>query len=205
MQREIGSNFWISPADGVKGLALGSPYGFGCKESDYVWLSTGRSATRLVLHTIEERNPNIRKVALIPPFTCYTVIDPFIDYGYDIHTLPLSLDLKTTSEEILQSVERTWAEVLLVHRYYGFDTLPGFNDIVELLRSRGVVVIDDSTQCLYSGFELSDVDYYVGSIRKWCGVPDGGFAICREGRFEHKPICPDGMSILLLLPSLLSA
>ena len=192
MLNEIGSNFWISPNDGKSGRTLGTPCStFGYKGSDYVWLSTGRSATRLVLQTIEERNPNVKKVALIPPFTCYTVIDPFIDFGYEIHTLPLSLDLKTTPEEILQSVERTDAEVLLVHRYYGFDTLPGFNKVVETLRSKNVVVIEDSTQCLYSGFELSDVDYFVGSIRKWYGVPDGGFAICREGVFEHKPICFD--------------
>lgn len=192
MLSEIGSNFWINPNDGKNGCTLGTPYSlFGYRGSDYVWLSTGRSATRLVLQTIEERNPNVKKVALIPPFTCYTVIDPFIDFGYEIHTLPLSLDLKTTPEEILQSVEQTGAEVLLVHRYYGFDTLPGFNEIIEILRSKGVVIIEDSTQCLYSGFELSDADYYVGSIRKWCGVPDGGFAICRDGSFEHKPECSD--------------
>ncbi len=192
MLNEIGSNFWISPNDGQCGRALGSPYSlFGYKGSDYVWLSTGRSATRLVLQTIEERNPNVKKVALIPPFTCYTVIDPFVDFGYDIHTLPLSLDLKTTPEEILQSVEQTGAEILLVHRYYGFDTLPGFNEIVEALRNKGVVVIEDCTQCLYSDYPVSDADYFVGSIRKWCGVPDGGFAICRDGVFEHKPICSD--------------
>ena len=23
-------------------------------------------------------------------------------------------------------------------------------------------------------------DYFVGSIRKWCGVPDGGFAVCKK-------------------------
>ena len=192
MLSEIGSNFWINPNEKLSGLTLGTPYSlFGYEGSDYVWLSTGRSATRLVLQTIEERNPRLRKVAMIPPFTCYTVIDPFIDFGYEIHTLPISLDLKTISEEILQSVEQARAEVLLVHRYYGFDTLPGFNGIVEILRSKGVVIIEDCTQCMYSGFELSDADYFVGSIRKWCGVPDGGFAICREGVFEHKPCCTD--------------
>ena len=159
MLSEIGSNFWINPNDSKSGRKLGTPYSlFGYRGSDYVWLSTGRSATRFVLQTIEERNPDVKKVALIPAFTCYTVIDPFIDFGYEIHTLPLSLDLKTTPEEILQSVEQTGAEVLLVHRYYGFDTLPGFNEIVELLRNKGVIVIEDSTQCLYSGFELSDAD-----------------------------------------------
>ena len=192
MLSEIGSNFWMSPNDGRSSRTLGTPCSiFGYKGSDYAWLSTGRSATRLVLQTIEERNPDVKKVALIPPFTCYTVIDPFIDFGYEIHTLPLSLDLKTTPEEILQKVEQTGTGVLLVHRYYGFDTLPGFNDIVETLRNKGVVVIEDCTQCLYSDCPVSDADYFVGSIRKWCGVPDGGFAICRDGRFEQKPIYSD--------------
>lgn len=192
MLNEIGSNFWINPNDGKNGCTLGTPYSlFGYKGSDYVWLSTGRSATRLVLQTIEERNPNVKKVALIPSFTCYTVIDPFIDFGYEVHTLPLSLDLRTSPEEILQSVEQTGTDVLLVHRYYGFDTLPGFNEIVEALRNKGVVVIEDCTQCLYSDFPVSDADYFVGSIRKWCGVPDGGFATCRDGNFEHKPNCSD--------------
>ena len=192
MLTEIGSNFWISPNDGNIGRALGTPCSiFGYNGSDYAWLSTGRSATRLVLQTIEERNPNVRKVALIPSFTCYTVIDPFIDFGYEIHTLPLSLELKTTPEDILQCVAQTGAGALLVHRYYGFDTLPGFNKVVEALRNKGVIVIEDCTQCLYSDFPVSDADYFVGSIRKWCGVPDGGFAICRDGVFEHKPICSD--------------
>ena len=187
MLSEIGSNFWISPADGVKGLAQGSPYGFGCKGSDFVWLSTGRSATRLVLQTIEERNPNIGKIALIPPFTCHTVIEPFVDRGYKIHSLPMALDLTTTANEIMRALDWTGAKVLLVHRYYGFDTLPGFNGVVDEIRERGVVVIEDCTQCLYSDFGVSDADYYVASIRKWCGVPDGGFAICKEGHFLHKP------------------
>ena len=192
MLSEIGSNFWINPNDGERCCVLETPFSlFGYKGSDSVWLSTGRSATRLVLQTIEERNPNVKKVAIIPPFTCYTVIDPFIDFGYKIHTLPLSSDLSTVPEDILNSVESTQAEVLLVHRYYGFDTLPEFNEIIELLRSKGVVIIEDCTQCLYSDFALSDADYYVGSIRKWCGVPDGGFAICRDGNFEQKPCRSD--------------
>lgn len=188
MLSEIGSNFWIGPNDGESGRILGTPYSlFGYKGGDYLWLSTGRSATRLVLQTIEERNPNVRKVALIPAFTCHTVIEPFIDFGYEIYTLPLSLNLCTMPDEILQNIERTGAEVLLVHRYYGFDTLPGFNKIVETLRNNGVIVIEDCTQCLYSFFPVSDADYFVGSIRKWCGVPDGGFAICKEGSFAYKP------------------
>ena len=34
-------------------------------------------------------------------------------------------------------------------------------------------------------------DYFVGSIRKWCGVPDGGFAVCKDGAFTDKPMRSD--------------
>lgn len=191
MLSEIGSNFWIAPED-IKGQAkLQTPYSLGYEGSDYAWLSTGRSATRFVLRTIEERNPNIKKVALLPPFTCHTVIEPFIEYGYEVHTLPVSLSLETTADEIIRCQEQANATVLIVHRYYGFDTLPNFNYAVEVLRAIGVVIIEDCTQCMYSTFKPSDADYFVGSIRKWCGVPDGGFAICKEGCFTDKPSTED--------------
>lgn len=187
MLSEIGSNFWISPNEGGSGKPLDSPFQFGFQGSDYVWMSTGRSATRLVLQTIEKRNPNCKKIALLPPFTCHTVFDPFMDFGYEIHTMPLAMNLTTSAEDILQSQDMCDAGVVLVHRYYGFDTLPGFNQAVRELQKRGVIVIEDCTQSLYSDFKVSDADYFVASIRKWCGVPDGGFAICKEGSFAHKP------------------
>lgn len=191
MLSEIGSNFWISPNEGKKRKILGTPFFFGCHGNDYVWMSTGRSATRLVLQTIEERNPKCKKVALLPSFTCHTVFEPFMDFDYEIHSLPLNQDLSTNAEEIVRYQEKFDAGVVLVHRYFGFDTLPEFNQAVELLQEKGVIVIEDCTHCLYSSFDISDADYVVASIRKWCGVPDGGFVICKEGVFAHKPLLPD--------------
>lgn len=187
MLSEIGSNFWISPNEGKSGKSLESPFQFGYQGSDYVWMSTGRSATRLVLQTIEERNPDIKKVALLPAFTCHTVFEPFIDFGYEIHTMPLDLNLKTNVGDIVRCQTMYGAGVVLVHRYYGFNTLLGFDQAVKTLQKKGVIVIEDCTQCLYSCFPISDADYVVASIRKWCGVPDGGFAICKDGCFTHKP------------------
>ena len=187
MLSEIGSNFWISPNEGKSGKPLESPSQFGYQGSDYVWMSTGRSSTRLVLQTIEKRNPDIKKVVLLPPFTCHTVFEPFIDFGYEIHTMPLDLNLKTNVRDIVRCQTMYGATVVLVHRYYGFNTLPGFVQVVKTLHENGVIIIEDCTQCLYSSFPISDADYVVASIRKWCGVPDGGFAICKEECFTHKP------------------
>jgi dTDP-4-amino-4,6-dideoxygalactose transaminase len=191
MLSEIGSNFWISPNEGKSGKPLGAPFQFGYNGSDYVWMSTGRSATRLVLQTIEERNLKYKKVALLPPFTCHTVFEPFMDFDYEIHTLPMNLDLSINPEDIACYQEQYDAGVVLVHRYFGFNTLSGFNQVIQSLQRKGVVVIEDCTQCLYSTFPISNADYVVASIRKWCGVPDGGFAICKEGVFTHKPTRTD--------------
>jgi len=191
MIREIGSNFWINPGEGSQGKQIDSPLQFGYRGSDYVWMSTGRSATKLVLKIIEERNHDIQKVVLLPSFTCHTVFEPFMDYGYQIHTMPLYAKFTTSAEDILYYQEKYNASVVLVHRYYGFDTLPGFNKVVEILQKKGVVVIEDCTQCLYSSFPISNADYVVASIRKWCGVPDGGFVICKEGTIPSKPISSD--------------
>ena len=195
MLSEIGSNFWIRPGEGSQGKQLGSPLQYRYSGSDYIWMSTGRSAIKLVLQTIAEHNPDRKKVALLPSFTCHTVFEPFMDYGYEIHTMLLSTNLTSNAEDIIYYQEQYNAGVVLVHRYYGFNTLPGFNKVVELLQKRGVVVIEDCTQCLYSSYPISNANYVVASIRKWCGVPDGGFVICKEGTFPSKPNSPDAKMV----------
>jgi dTDP-4-amino-4,6-dideoxygalactose transaminase len=61
----------------------------------------------------------------------------------------------------------------------------------EVLRDLRKYTIEDCTQCLYSDISRADSDFMVGSIRKWTGTPDGGFAVCREGVFNKKPDRPD--------------
>lgn len=187
MQSEIGSNFWIRPEDISLNPNELSPNQFGCEGSDYVWMSTGRSATSFVLDTIEKRNAKLKKVAVIPPFTCHTVIEPFIAKGYEIHTFHINRRLMADSQDILKIVRDVDAGVFLFHRYFGRNTISDIESIISELERLGVVVIEDCTQNLYSTFKTSDADYFVGSIRKWCGVPDGGFAVSKEGQFENKP------------------
>lgn len=188
MLSEIGSNFWIRSEElSLKAVEI-TPEQFGCKGTDYVWMSTGRGGTSFVLDTIEKCNPNVRKVAILPPFTCNTVIEPFLAKGYEVQTFHVGRDLKSLGADILFSAREYNAGVVLLHRYFGIDTIGNVDVVVKELQNEGIVVIEDCTQCLYSSFERSQADYIVGSIRKWCGVPDGGFAVCKDGKFENKPI-----------------
>lgn len=192
MLSEIGSNFWLNPNETLDKKPLGTPAQFNCKGIDYVWLSTGRSAIQFVINTIEGRNPNIKKVAVLPSFTCDTVFEPFLKSGYEVFYYPVEHDLRTTSNAILETVIKYDASIVLFHRYFGFDTLDGQVDrMCEVLRELRKYTIEDCTQCLYSDISRADSDFTVGSIRKWTGTPDGGFAVCQEGCFNDKPQRPD--------------
>ena len=188
MLSEVGSNFWISPEETVaKKTANLSTSQFLCFGSDSAWFSTGRSATLYVLDTIEQRKQEVKKVVVLPPFTCHTVIEPFLSKGYEVHTYHVGKDLMSPIDEIRSIVNAVQPGVFLFHRFFGKDTVKGIDTFIPELRQKGIIVIEDCTQCLYSSFKKSDADYFVGSIRKWCSVPDGGFAVCREGVFKNKP------------------
>lgn len=192
MLSEIGSNFWLNPSEHFAENTLGSPEQFNCRGNDYAWLSTGRSAIQFVINSIEERKPKIKKVAVLPSFTCDTVFEPFLKSGYEVYYYPVERDLRTKSDAILETVIKHDASIVLFHRYFGFDTLDRQVDsLCKDLSEMGKYTIEDCTQCLYSSIPRADSDYKVGSIRKWTGTPDGGFAVCREGRFSEKPQRPD--------------
>lgn len=187
MQNEIGSNFDLSPEIACSGYdsALSIEL-FGLKGTDSFFLSTGRSAENLVLDTISERNPYVRKVALIPPFTCDTVIVPFLRHNYKVISYPIDNTLNVNLNRFRETLIASEAQVVLVHRYFGFDTLKSFEKIIHEFSPKGVVFIEDRTQCIYSGFESLPADFIIGSIRKWAGLPDGGFAVCKTGVFSNK-------------------
>lgn len=187
MLSEIGSNFWITPDEIQGDIKTISPSIFNCAGSDYVWLSTGRSAISYVIQTIKDRFPNTRKIVCLPSFTCHTVYEPFLNAGYKIVTLPIGRNLKSNADDIYNVIKECNAGVVLFHKYFGFETLPNINNIIPKLRNMGVVIIEDCTQSMFSNIERIDADFYVGSIRKWCGVPDGAFAVCKDGIFYNKP------------------
>lgn len=188
MLSEIGSNFWITPDEIESKATIITPNQFGCRGTDYVWMSTGRSAISFVLDTLEKKNHNLKKIAIIPPFTCHTVIEPFLAKGYEVHTFHLATDLNASAEDLLKAVKEKKAEVVLFHRFFGINTISDIEKTIPELKNEGIRIIEDCTQNLYSTYNKSDADYFVGSIRKWCGVPDGGFAVCKEGQFDNKPI-----------------
>lgn len=191
MLSEIGSNFWLDPQKDYSETCKISLSNYHLYGSDIVFLSTGRAAENLVLDEIEKRNDKINKVAIVPPYTCHTVIDPFFLHGYEIYTYPITDSLNTTAESLEEVIRQKHPSVVLLHRLFGFDTLQGCNEIVQRYSELGVVFIEDGTHDLFSNHKRLDAEYHVGSLRKWAGLPDGGYAICRTGSFQYKPAVYD--------------
>ena len=42
---------------------------------------------------------------------------------------------------------------------------------------QGIIIVEDITHSLLSDCWQSCADYMVGSLRKWCAIPDGGILI----------------------------
>lgn len=168
--KEIGSTYWLSPntTNGFMRKSLKTPDVF--EGASYV--STCRSAIGIVLDILL---PSEHKVALLPAFTCESVLVAFVDRGYVVYPYPIRRDLTIAWNQFLERIEKVQPSVVLVHSYFGFDTIAELRPHVLELRDKGIIVIEDETQSMFNSKPLAHANYYVGSIRKWMPLPDGAF------------------------------
>lgn len=169
MQKEIGSTYWLAPY-ALEGLQKRSSKNPGLNER-FSYVSTCRNAIGIALDTLADN----AKRALLPAFTCESVLVSFIDRGYKVYPYPIRKDLTIDWDMFRESVDQLNPSVILVHSYFGFDTICELRPHVKELREKGIIVMEDQTQTMYSKNALAGANYYVGSIRKWMPVPDGAF------------------------------
>lgn len=169
MQKEIGSTYWLDPSalEGLPKRSLNTPN----LNDKFSYVSTCRSAIGIALDTLADS----AKKALLPAFTCESVLVSFLDRGYEVFPYPIRKDLTIDWEKFNESVEQLNPSVILVHSYFGFDTICELRPHVQELREKGIVVIEDQTQTMFSKNALMGANFYVGSIRKWMPVPDGAY------------------------------
>ena len=142
-------------------------------ESDaVVFLSSGRSCIREILEHI----PIKKKRAIVPSFTCESVIEPFIEKGIDIYPYKLNKNLSIDLNALQKQMADIQPDVFLFHRYFGFDTCKGLNEILD----NNIVSIEDETHYMFSGDRYQAATFRLGSIRKWGPIPDGAFIVSKE-------------------------
>lgn len=165
---EVGSNWFLNPSSASNDECSPVP---SCPSMDKVaLLSTCRSAIGLCLKDIGRL-----KVALVPSFTCHSVIAPFAKLGMKVIGYPVKKDLSIDWDGVAALVDEHSPDVMLIHGYFGFDTTQNWHSPISELMKRGTAVIEDMTQTMFSCYEHIASDYKVGSIRKWMPIPDGAF------------------------------
>jgi len=177
IMNEIGGEFWFDPqvATGDRGgLPVFLAEKFSPKNHDYFFTSSGRSACLLLLNHVQPK----KKSVMLPECTCETVITPFVHAGYDLHFYEVELDLDIDIEKWLLQYQNTQPGIVLLHPYFGFDTIACVREKYDEIKSDGCIVIEDITHSLLSRFPIPvEPDYYLSSLRKWTGIPDGGVLI----------------------------
>ncbi len=165
---EVGSTWFVRPAAPIS--AEGVDKRISGMYKDVSFLSTCRSAISLCLGCVTNA-----KAALVPAFTCHSVIEPFSKAGIRAIGYPVKTNLSVDWEGLISLVDKYSPQVVLIHGYFGLNTTDGGGEPINKLVDRGITVIEDLTQTMFSTYTHIFSHYKVGSIRKWMPVPDGAF------------------------------
>lgn len=116
-----------------------------------------------------------RKTALLPAYTCSTVIDPFRQLGWNISFYSVHKDLSLDLDSVREQVRTSHPSVAVFHPYYGMDYSADELAAIRALKDGGCFTVEDVTQSLLAPAHKDAFSYRVGSVRKWLSVPDGAF------------------------------
>lgn len=183
---EVGSNFWEYRVSSEKCI-----HGFWWEDLQYYYeyFKSGRNATKALIQKLEISE----KKVLLPIYTCSTVIEPFVDEGWQIAYYSLNKDLSINEKSLFQAYEKVHPSIVLFHSYFGLDTLDSSIELIRKMHDSGTIIVEDITQSLFSGHYISFADYYVSSFRKFFAIPDGGILFSKNKLplFEKESSNPD--------------
>ena len=170
---EIGSEFWIE-RDLEENISYKSQNWLN-KYGEIVLTSSGRGAISLLLSELIK--PRFKKV-LLPSYLCESIILPFVKAEYEIIYYNVDEFFSICIEDIIKNSE---VDIFFHMSYFGFATNNNLNEIISYLKSKSVIIFEDVTHSLFSSqVNQFDNDYVCGSIRKWFGVPGGGFLASKK-------------------------
>ena len=199
MLKEIGSNFWcdVSVLQDDLGDSVINMLNYGISGEDVVFLSTGRAAILYAIKDIKKAKDKGDLIALIPSYTCDTVLQPFLDENIVTYAYDINEKLEINEKSFIEKMDEFSPDIVLIHRYFGFDNSIDINDKLQMFSKIGCIFIEDRTQSLFSDYKTLDVDYIVGSFRKWTALPDGGFCVKKKRKFvfDEIPKCTDDLLI----------
>lgn len=133
--------------------------------------SIGREAIAHILQT----NRFEKKTALLPVFTCFTVLDPFIQEGWELHFYRYRRNLTVDDDYFLEVYRQSRPSLCLFQALSGFGFTENEQKLIAYAHQNRSMTVVDQTQDVYNSQSDPAVDYYCGSLRKWYPFPDGSF------------------------------
>jgi dTDP-4-amino-4,6-dideoxygalactose transaminase len=140
------------------------------------FVCSGRSAIGVAVRYAQRHSPPARNCVLLPSYLCHTVIQPFLELGFEVAFYPVGGDLMIDVREIARRIDRRTLAVLIM-QYFGFQQDPALTQRL-LSEFPDIYLIDDRTHTLLS--DLANRDscstgaIVVYSARKWAPFPDLG-------------------------------
>lgn len=168
MKKEIGSIFPLS--DEVISQA----------ESEQLQYTGDRihySLCREALCDIARSLDNLEKKVLLPAYTCQTVITPFEEAGWQCDYYSIKRSLRIDLRSLENAIVKHNPSLLVVHPYFGMDLDEEEIAALNVIKKKGVYIVLDLTQCLFSAKLYPFASFIVASYRKWMPIPDGGYLI----------------------------
>lgn len=169
MLNEIGSNFFEYK---LEGKPRSKKLWWETEEYNKVFFKSGRNAIKALARKLKLEG--VEPKVLLPVYTCETVIQPFVDEEWNVEYYNVNADLTLNIESLADKVSSFSPSAVFFHSYFGLDTFRGDIDFIKRIHESGVLVIEDTTQSLFSEHSIEFADYYVTSLRKFLAIPDGG-------------------------------
>lgn len=153
------------------------------KGNDNAFTFSGRAAIELVIKDI--KNSKKLESVYMPSYCCDSMVQPFIKNNIKVIYYGVEYD---SERGIVYSINPdTECDIFFAMSYFGLEHFK-LDKIITEFSNKGCLVIEDMTHRMLCVEAYSPAaDYSIGSIRKWFGVPTGGYASKREGVFSIKP------------------
>lgn len=171
--KEIGSEFWkIESENLIKKDNLKYFENLGL---DVKYLMSGRTAIDYVLEDIKDD----KKIVYMPDYCCNSMVQPFIDKGYNIKYYNVDL----MNNKFYIDIQFN-CSIFFGMSYFGYSN-SNMDYYIKKFKMKNIAVIEDITHrvfCKKSHCESSN--YLIASLRKWFPIYTGAIAINKNCNFK---------------------
>ena len=142
----------------------------------YETFRSGRDALGFVADDYMHYSGNAQ--VLLPAYSCSAMVQPFCERSFNVNFYKLSTGLEIDADDAINKLPANKEALLIMMNFWG---ICNQNQAIKKIKDKRpkTLIIEDFTHILLSPglINVDSVDYFVASIRKWIGIPDGGIAI----------------------------